>query len=56
MRTLRLIVFAAGALLPMAADAEFQISGYGGANTANNSDVTLNVAAGVGHLRCRLVR
>ncbi len=41
MHTLRLAVFAAVALLPMAAHAEFQISGYGGANTASNSDVTL---------------
>jgi lipid A oxidase len=41
MHTLRLVVFTAVALLPMAANAEFQISGYGGVNTANNSDVTL---------------
>lgn len=41
MHALRLAVFSAVALLPMAAHAEFQISGYGGANTANNSDVTL---------------
>ena len=42
MRTLRVVVFAAIALAPMAAKAEFQISAYGGVNTANNSDVTLN--------------
>jgi lipid A oxidase len=42
MRTLRVVVFAAIALAPMAARAEFQISAYGGVNTANNSDVTLN--------------
>lgn len=32
------------ALDPTNAGAEFQISGYGGGNTANNSDVTLNTA------------
>jgi lipid A oxidase len=33
------------ALAPAAAKAEFQLSVYGGANTANNSDVTLNLGA-----------
>lgn len=31
------------ALAPVPANAEFQLSVYGGANTANNSDVTLNL-------------
>jgi lipid A oxidase len=43
---MRLLLFlTAGFLLPLGttmANAEFQISGYGGGNTANNSDVTLN--------------
>ena len=30
------------ALAPAAARAEFQVSAFGGANTANDSDVTLN--------------
>jgi lipid A oxidase len=42
MRLLRTCVFAAAAGFPIAAHAEFQISAYGGANVANNSDVTLN--------------
>jgi lipid A oxidase len=33
------------ALAPVAAKAEFQLSVYGGANTANNSDVTLSLGA-----------
>jgi lipid A oxidase len=42
MRTLSHIVGAILLLAPAAAKAEFQISGYGGANIANNSDVTLD--------------
>ena len=42
MRTLPHIVGAFILLVPAAAKAEFQISAYGGANTANDSDVTIN--------------
>lgn len=42
MRTLFYVLGTTLLLAPAAARAEFQISGYGGANTANNSDVTLN--------------
>jgi len=43
---MRIAAFVVGsfvALAPVAAQAEFQLSAYGGANTANNSDVTLNL-------------
>jgi len=42
MRTLSHIVGAILLFAPAAAQAEFQISGYGGANTANSSDLTIN--------------
>ena len=45
MGEMRSVAYLAGCLLalaPAVARAEFQISAYGGANTANNSDVTLN--------------
>jgi lipid A oxidase len=42
MRHLALVVGCLAAFAPVAARAEFQISSYGGANTANDSDVTLN--------------
>ncbi len=42
MRALRFIALSVALLAPAAAKAEFQISAYGGLNTANNSDVTLN--------------
>ena len=42
MGTLPLVLIVPALLAPAAAQAEFQISLYGGGNTANNSDVTLN--------------
>lgn len=42
MRALQFIFGLALLVAPTAASAEFQISAYGGANTANNSDVTIN--------------
>jgi len=42
MRAFRSLVVAAAVLAPVAAKAEFQVAGFGGANTANNSDVTLS--------------
>ena len=44
------------ALAPVAAKAEFQLSVYGGANTANDSDVTLESRRAFGRVRRRLVR
>jgi lipid A oxidase len=46
MRALRLIFGAWVAFAPATAVAEFQISVYGGANTANDSEVTLDLGAG----------
>ena len=42
MRNSAFVAVVLAGLLPAAAKAEFQISAYGGANTANNSDVTLD--------------
>jgi lipid A oxidase len=42
MRTLPHIVVGFALLFPAAAKAEFQISGYGGANIANSGDATIN--------------
>lgn len=42
MRTLPCIIGVLVLAAPGAANAEFQMSGYGGANAANNSDVTLH--------------
>jgi lipid A oxidase len=46
MRTLPVMLGAWLVLAPAAANAEFQISIYGGANTVNDGDVTLDTGAG----------
>jgi lipid A oxidase len=45
MHALRLILGACIVFVPATTRAEFQISAYGGANTANGSDVTLDLGA-----------